>query len=1378
VRRKYSRKFISFLLVFLLLLGGFAGFAITNASDDIPIEILEITDSGASDIKSKLPASSYHVTTMSMKKFVAWREELDGKYDVIYIGRGTYSTAKVPLTNDSNRVAMHDTKNRMNDITKLKAEEIVRDFVKKGQPVILHSDIYKQAGSNLNQYFSTANIQAFSNAKIVSSPQEAVTQLEKISSEIKKPLLQLATNIEDYSTSATIYQPGQEVSFEYTIPNFDSLPVKDLVVNLYIDTDFNKKYEPFEVVATAPVTKKSGKITYFLPRGYSGIRFWKFEIVNKNGDLKDYESGTFRFRDQKVNIKVLQVTKSSNDVSSLLKTNNMSQNLHTEDYDINIDVMDIGTFNKDGYKKLNGTYDMLIFGLADVYNSTNLSQGAAQAVQQFIDTKQSVMFTHDTIFNQNNIWVNNFKDDTGQTGDYTNIGYGAPLPSTSTKKVNEGIMNLFPYKLGDVTIAKTHNQYYVLNLEDESVIPWYNITGGTRDTDDSWNHYYTYSKGNVTYSGTGHTNQNFPDSEQKLFVNTMYRAFLGANHAPELTVYTPKDKSKIRTTDKLQIVYRIEDFDLKDRYVKTKIWANNELVYQNDNVANGMVISQSYDKVWPEGTTYKVKIEATDNNGASTAKEFEVTVDKVNSDLSPNRVLDKEVVVKNTDATVTYTMTPAPIPEEKMPPAQASQATGVRPLGMLLQQYEVNKEYPIVSSDKKEETFYKALALGGRGKSDYRSNLENGYSGTISTNQKVDTEPGEVDHTTFSILSQLIDNNNKVITIPLVDSFGGNGRDQVTVQGFATFELKKKTSSGKTEIVGIFKGMGALPNTKVVNVTFNELFPPNLEVTVPNNQGVTVTGATRDGAGYYTLTAQLPDIEYVKKGNVYEAKPYTFSLKVKPLQDGVYTLDNSNLQYTDLDNKTATAAFNTLVLRAETPVTGVELNKETTTLKKGSNEKLIATVLPEDATNKAVTWVSSDPNVVQVDDNGVITALNYGTAVITVTTVDGNFTASCKVTVIGVELDKHQMWLEVGATDKLNATVFPADAPNKSLIWNSSDESVATVDQSGVITGIKPGIVTITVTTVDGGAQDVCEVTVGKKVKSISLNDVVIDRGETQKLEPIFDPPDATNKNVTWQSSDPAFVSVDGNGYVTGLVEGKTATITVTTVDGNKTATAKVTVRQRVTGVELNKHRIELNVGETEKLIATVLPDSATNKAVSWESSNPLVATVDSTGLVRGLASGTAVITVTTEDGGFTDTCEVIVKNPLLVIDENNLIDIINKPTVSKGNRAVKLEIGYRFKEGVSEEVRKRIKVNASKGLVIENKTTGKKLEQQLPSPPHVLWLKTKDGKTNTYEVSAKVSIEFLDAIKVGEEIKPAGYIIELPSVNSTFKVEAKESLQ
>jgi len=294
-------------------------------------------------------------------------------------------------------------------------------------------------------------------------------------------------------------------------------------------------------------------------------------------------------------------------------------------------------------------------------------------------------------------------------------------------------------------------------------------------------------------------------------------------------------------------------------------------------------------------------------------------------------------------------------------------------------------------------------------------------------------------------------------------------------------------------------------------------------------------------------------------------------------------------------------------------VTGVSVSPDSVELTVGETKALTATVSPAEATDKSVSWNSSKPEVATVDESGVITAVAAGEATITVKTTDGNYTATCAVkvnaavvSVTGVSVSPNAVKLKVGETKALTVTVSPADASDKSVSYNSSNESVATVSTSGVITAVASGNAVITVTTTDGGKTDTCEVTVYE------------------------------------ESTEPATISVNS--------------------------------------VSLSPKTLSLKEGETGTLTATVLPADATDKSVTFSSSNTEVATVNETGLVTAVASGNAVITVTTTDGGKTDTCEVTVtaKEAAPVSDkcvvefywdnDDDVTELLATVTVAKGD--------------------------------------------------------------------------------------------------------------
>ena len=345
------------------------------------------------------------------------------------------------------------------------------------------------------------------------------------------------------------------------------------------------------------------------------------------------------------------------------------------------------------------------------------------------------------------------------------------------------------------------------------------------------------------------------------------------------------------------------------------------------------------------------------------------------------------------------------------------------------------------------------------------------------------------------------------------------------------------------------------------------------------------------------------------------------------------------------------------------PVSGVGL-KPATSIVSGESERLSAVVIPVKTANRSVTWASSDSSIAAVDQNGLVTGvavIPHGTtkqAVITVTTAEGNFSAQCAVTVVekpvpvtGIALNKGASYLLTGNSEILVATVYPSDATNQNITWTSSNSLIASVDSSGVvITGTNTGTVVITVTTADGGYTASCQFTVTATpvpVTGVTLNksSTVTAIGNSETLFATIAPLNATNQNLIWTSSNPGVAAVSAQGNVTGTGEG-TAAITVATADGNFTAQCAVTVTAMpvaVAGIDLVPSSITVLVGNQGELTATILPSNATNQNLTWMSSNNLVASVDSSGVVTGVSPGSAVITVTTQDGGYSKTCAAVI---------------------------------------------------------------------------------------------------------------------------------------
>ncbi len=401
-------------------------------------------------------------------------------------------------------------------------------------------------------------------------------------------------------------------------------------------------------------------------------------------------------------------------------------------------------------------------------------------------------------------------------------------------------------------------------------------------------------------------------------------------------------------------------------------------------------------------------------------------------------------------------------------------------------------------------------------------------------------------------------------------------------------------------------------------------------------------------------------------------------------------------------------------------VTGVNIEQKEISLAPGGSATIVAKIEPSDAKDKSVVWTSSDNNVVTIDENGNIKAIGVGTATITVTTKDGGYKSTTVVKVskdvVKVEelvLNTNTMSLVVGEQKKIDASVKPSDATNKTIIYESSNDDVAIVSGTGTVTAKSAGTTTISLRTQDGDFKGTVKVTVKEiNVTGVTLtnNKLELVIGKTGTLKATVIPNNATNKKVTWKSSDESVATVNSNGVVTAKGVG-TATITVTTEDGNKTKTATVTVKAppQATSVSLNKTSLTLTEGNSETLKAKVLPNDAINKNVTWKSSDTGVATVTN-GKVTAVKPGTATITVTTSNGK-TATCSVTVNEKVRIYSYN--VSIYQKDENSTKYYRVKVynDNNQDVTSSVQSTSIQGSRINIEEGYIQVTETIGKKYE-------------------------------------------------------------------
>ncbi len=444
--------------------------------------------------------------------------------------------------------------------------------------------------------------------------------------------------------------------------------------------------------------------------------------------------------------------------------------------------------------------------------------------------------------------------------------------------------------------------------------------------------------------------------------------------------------------------------------------------------------------------------------------------------------------------------------------------------------------------------------------------------------------------------------------------------------GSATITVKSKADETITTTIAV----------TVTGVAITDVTISGTETTVQVGKTISLTAAVAPASAAQTVTwtSSDDDVATVTGGVVTGVATGKVTIKATSTEDA-----------TKFDEYEVTVTA--------VPVATITITPATKTLSVGEDAQLTATVKPDNAGDKTVTWASSDVTIATVDAEGNVTAVKAGSCTISATANDGSaVVGECAVTVEDVLPTGITMATELGftlgdAAQTLTPTIAPATATNKTVTWTSSDESVATV-ADGVVTPVGVGECTITATSVAAPTIK-AECAVSVVASTVAVEGVSLDAtatvyvGKTSTLAATITPANATNKAVTWSSSDETIATVDANGVVTGVKVG-TATITVTTVDGSKTATCEVTVEHiAIETITVSEKTLSMSMeSDPVQLEAAFTPAEATDNKITWSSSDDKVATVVN-GVVTAVGIGTAEITAKNSNGTVSDVCTVTV---------------------------------------------------------------------------------------------------------------------------------------
>lgn len=349
----------------------------------------------------------------------------------------------------------------------------------------------------------------------------------------------------------------------------------------------------------------------------------------------------------------------------------------------------------------------------------------------------------------------------------------------------------------------------------------------------------------------------------------------------------------------------------------------------------------------------------------------------------------------------------------------------------------------------------------------------------------------------------------------------------------------------------------------------------------------------------------------------------------------------------------------------------VKIKVGKTTLGIGERTSISASVSPSNACDTYVDLSSSDEEVIEISGDELV-AVGYGTATITGKSFNGK-KKSVKITVKKIEAEKvsisssipSDQTIYIGDSLDLSASIKPKNVDDPSIVWSSSDEGIATVDQNGHVKALAKGDVTIYAKAANGVKGKKTLVVKEKYVKKVELSENTLDLllQETHTLVATVTPTDATHPEITWSSSDPSVVEVSENGTVYAVGSG-TAVVTATSTNGiAASATVSVT--------EIIAERIEIvgdsqfYLNEAAALTADIYPENTTNKDVVWTSSDSSIAHIDENGNLKCLAPG--IITITAIQKDVTTSVQIEVKiKPVEQIDIQSSVKNANKLSVEK----------------------------------------------------------------------------------------------------------------
>lgn len=699
------------------------------------------------------------------------------------------------------------------------------------------------------------------------------------------------------------------------------------------------------------------------------------------------------------------------------------------------------------------------------------------------------------------------------------------------------------------------------------------------------------------------------------------------NQAPVWTAISEQVISQGGSFDNISLTAKVKD-DLTE--VSDLVFAlENNTENLDVTISNGVLIVSAKDEQWIGSES--VKISATDSEGESATITITYTVEELKIDLESILFTQDELELSEkgqVNVSNYLELQPADATIESIVWSVSDKSlASISGLGVLTNTLAYGQEELVVTvtiTDKSENVLTKNITVVLTG-CPTRIELISLESDVVAMYYG---ETKQLEYTVYP-------DDACVKTV----SYSSSNMDVATVSADGVITASEGVA-GSTEIT-IMVNDGFSVQTKKCTVTVSKDCSGDIELTLNKSELSLLEGKEAELIATITPDDECTEDNVIEWTSSNDSYVTVVNGIVSAVAEGTATITAS----TTGNGVTSASCVVTVSRDCVSGAVNVAMNTSSFTMyKSDADVKLSAEITTSNPCDETIVWSSSDEKVLKVAPDGSLAAVGHGIAIVRATAAqDEESYAECEVEVVKKQIEdisvtSAQKRMYVGDNQQVTATISPLDAEDASYTWVSDDETLAIVSTKGIVTALAEGSATIrAISDADNSVYGYCTIQILPVTATsitVSPSEVTLSIGDKQAISVVFEPENTTDKTVEWQSLDESVVTVS-DGVITAVDEGET-TVVATTSNGI-TGIVSVVVSPNVVAVEsvsVEPSTLNMFVGDVETVAATVLPADATNKSISWSSSNTDVATVSATtGEITAISKGNAVITASSSNG-------------------------------------------------------------------------------------------------------------------------------------------------